>query len=97
MGTGLEVAAWAAVATAIVGTGAQMNEAHQQRKAQKTVQRRQRNLQAKEEAEALETRKQQINQMREQMNIGGYQTATVKPQATTGSSPVKGTLGDTLG
>ena len=73
-----------------------MNEAHQQRKAQKTVQRRQRDLQAKENAEALETRKQQINQMREQMNIGGYQTATVKPQASTGS-PVKGTLGDTLG
>ena len=90
MCTGAEIAL---IATAVVGTGAQMNEAHQQRKAQKTVQRRQRNLQAKEEAEALETRKQQINQMREQMNIGGYQTQS-PVKATT---PVKGTLGDTLG
>ena len=97
MGTGAEVALAVAITSAVVGTGMQMNEAHQARKAQKTAQRRQRNLQAKEEAEALETRKQQINQMREQMNIGGYQTATVKPQASTGSSPVKGTLGDTLG
>lgn len=80
---------------AVVGAGASMNEAHQQRKAQKTVQRNQRALQEKQEADALATRKQQINQMREQMNIGGYQTAS-KSQ-TTSSSPVKGTLGDTLG
>ena len=78
---------------AVVGAGASMNEAHQQRKAQKTVQRNQRALQEKQEADALETRKQQINQMREQMNIGGYQTQT-PVKATT---PVKGTLGDTLG
>lgn len=78
---------------AVVGAGASMNEAHQQRKAQKTVQRNQRSLQAKQEADALETRKQQINQMREQMNIGGYQTSTQQSTIT----PIKGTLGDKLG
>lgn len=82
------------IVATVVGAGASMNEAHQQRKAQKTVQRNQRALQEKQEADALATRKQQINQMREQMNIGGYQTARTQ---TTGSNPVKGTLGDTLG
>lgn len=82
------------VVAAVVGAGASMNESHQQRKAQKTVQRNQRALQEKQEADALATRKQQINQMREQMNIGGYQTTSTQK---TGSSPVKGSLGDTLG
>lgn len=91
MCTGAEIAL---IATAVVGTGASMSEAHQQRKAQKTVQRNQRELQKKQEADALETRKQQINQMREQMNIGGYQTSSNR-QST--SSPVKGSLGDILG
>ena len=90
MCTGAEIAL---IATAVVGTGASMSEAHQQRKAQKTQQRRQREAIAKEEADALEKRKQQIGQLREQMNIGGYQTQT-PVKATT---PVKGTLGDTLG
>lgn len=90
MCTGAEIAL---IATAVVGTGASMSEAHQQRKAQKTQQRNQRRAIAKQEADALETRKQQINQMREQMNIGGYQTQT-PVKATT---PVKGTLGETLG
>lgn len=85
------------VVAAVVGAGASMSESHQQRKAQRTAQRRQNQAIAKEKAEALETRKQQINQMREQMNVGGYQTATVKPQASTSSPVVKGTLGDTLG
>lgn len=90
MCTGAEIAL---IATAVVATGASMNEAHQQGKAQKTQQRNQRRAIAKQEADALETRKQQINQMREQMNIGGYQTQT-PVKATT---PVKGTLGETLG
>ncbi len=93
MCTGAEIAL---IATAVVGTGASMSEAHQQRKAQKTQQRRQREAIAKEEADALEKRKQQIGQLREQMNIGGYQTAMVRPQVKSGSV-VKGTLGDTLG
>lgn len=93
MGTGAEVALAVALTSAVVGTGMQMNEAHQARKAQKTQQRNQRTLQAKQEADALETRKQQINQMREQMNIGGYQTSTQQSTIT----PIKGTLGDKLG
>ena len=90
MCTGAEIAL---IATAVIGTGASMSEAHQQRKAQKTQQRNQRAAIAKEEADALEKRKQQIGQLREQMNIGGYQTQT-PVKATT---PVKGTLGETLG
>lgn len=93
MGTGAEVALAVAITSAVVGTGMQMNEAHQARKAQKTQQRRQREAIAKEEANALEQRKQQIGQLREQMNIGGYQTQS--PIKTT--TPVKGTLGETLG
>ena len=90
MCTGAEIAL---IATAVIGTGASMSEAHQQRKAQKTQQRNQRAAIAKEEADALEKRKQQIGQLRKQMNIGGYQTQT-PVKATT---PVKGTLGETLG
>lgn len=81
------------VISPVVGIGLQMNEAHQARKAQKTQQRNQRREIARQEADALETRKRQINQMREQMNIGGYQTSTQQSTIT----PIKGTLGDKLG
>lgn len=92
MCTGAEIAL---IATAVVATGASMNEAHQGRKAQKTAQRNQRKQIAKENADALAMRKDQINQMREQLNIGGYQTSST--QGGTSAPVVKGTLGDKLG
>lgn len=78
-----------------VGAAASANEAYQGRKAQKTAQRNQRKQIAKENADALAMRKDQINQMREQLNVGGYQTSSTQGGA---SAPVvKGTLGDKLG
>jgi uncharacterized protein HemX len=81
------------VVAAVVGAGASMSESHQQRKAQRTQQRRQNQAIAKEKAEALETRKQQIGQLREQMNIGGFRTKSQAPV----TSPVRGSIGETLG
>lgn len=80
---------------AVVASLFQANESYHARKAQKTQQRNQRRMQEKERADALARRKDQINQMREQLNIGGYQTSSTQGGA---SAPVvKGTLGDTLG
>lgn len=86
----------AIVVSAVIGAtgvGASMSEAHQARKAQRTQQRRQNEAVAKEKAEALETRKQQIGQLREQMNIGGFRTKSQAPM----TSPVRGSIGETLG
>jgi acyl-CoA reductase-like NAD-dependent aldehyde dehydrogenase len=63
-------------------------------KAQKQYQKEQRAYIAKQEADALETRKQQINQMREQLNIGGYDTrATTQTAGVTGYLDNKNLLG----
>ena len=75
--------------------GLMVNESRQARKAQKTMQRNQRRQIAEQKADALATRKDQINQMREQLNVGGYQTSST--QGGSSAPVVKGTLGDTLG
>lgn len=65
------------------------------RKAQKAQQREQAMIQGEQEAQALDQRKAQINQMREQIGGGGYSTSS------TGAKGVKGRIsrggGDTLG
>lgn len=83
------------IASAVIAAGASANEAYHSRKAQKTQQRNQRRQIEREKADALATRKDQINQMREQLNIGGYQTSST--QGGTSAPVVKGTLGDKLG
>lgn len=81
--------------SSIIAAGVSANEAYQGRKAQKTAQRNQRKQIERENADALALRKDQINQMREQLNVGGYQTSST--QGGTPAPVVKGTLGDKLG
>ena len=54
MGTGLEVLAYAAIASAVAGAGASAYSAHEQRKAAKAQEKLQREANAKQEAIAKE-------------------------------------------
>lgn len=80
----------AALGTIVAGPvgyliGSSYDSQREATKLQKQYQKEQQAYIAKQEADALETRKQQINQMREQLNIGGYDTrATTQTAGVTG-------------
>ena len=80
--TAILIAAGTALAAGAANAGINAQQAHQQRKAAKNQQRNAERIQKEQEAEALATRKEQIDKQRESL-MGGYKTKTTQtPQAS---------------
>ena len=81
MASGTAIAAYISAAVAAAGTAYSIHQSNKQQEAAKEQQKQANIIQSKQEKEALETRKNLIDQQRETLQEG-YKTRTQTPQAS---------------